>query len=162
MMPKLFVAVIASVVMALGAAMPSVAASAAPAQGPTAQASVYNPCSAKLNPDRIQEYKLWNGLRALSFVHVKVGATLQYRHRYCVKFRTGGRTVTHSYSRADYVYKSGGCSSEQIGAKGSGVHQSDGYNLGLIVPDKTCVFMRFAVKLGGKWYKTKLILRWNA
>lgn len=160
-MQKLIVAVIAGMVMALGAVAPSVSAPAAP--GLTAQASAATAaCSLPLNPNRRMVYKLKNGASTLSYARVVYTATQQNRHRYCIRFQTGGRIVTHSWGRADYPRLNGVCGTKQLGAMGSGTYRTGSYQLDLTVRDKTCVFQGFAIKRDGKWFATPRIMRYNA
>lgn len=131
------------VVMGLGALVPS-------------SATAYDACSLPLNSDRHVVYRFKNGSDVLPFGRVTVTATKRYYHSYCERFRVGTRTVTHSYSRADYRYVNGSCTSQQIGAMGSGAYPSSSYKKTLVVPNHTCVVQSFTIKHDGKVYRVKL------
>jgi len=139
----------AAMVMGLGAiaASPATAAEA---------------CSMALDADRRTVYSLKDGSgRVHPFAKLIVTATASNYHYYCKNFKTNGKTVTHSWSKASYKRLNGVCGTEQLGAIGSGTYRTSGYKSSLTVPDKTCVYESYSVKYDGRWY-TARFMRYNA
>lgn len=116
-------------------------------------------CNSPLNPDRRTVYKFTRGGDTLGFGQLVVQATAANPHRYCIRFQTGGRTVTHSWSQADYIRSGGDCTSTGQGM-GDGGYQTAGYTTERTVRDGRCLAMTFSIKSGGVWYSASF-LRWN-
>ena len=150
---RLFVR-LAAAVLTLTTALPMVAALSAGAADAAEPA-----CSRPLDPDRRTVYKFRNGGETLGYGQLVVQATAANPHRYCIRFQTGGRTVTHGWSEADYIRSGGSCTSTGMG-KGDGGYQSGGYNTERTVRDGRCLAMTFSIRSDGAWYSATF-LRWN-
>jgi hypothetical protein len=129
--------------------------------GPSAPAGAVEACQQTLDPARRTEYRFTaSDGDVLGFGQLVVQATTANPHRYCVRFQTGGRTVTHSWGQADHRRANGACGA-QIGASGSGTYQSGPYARTVVVQDKTCHYESFAIRSGGRWF-TARFMRYNA
>lgn len=138
---------------ALAATTLTLAATASPAVAADA-------CSMTLDPDRRSVYKLTNGGEALGFGQVVVQATQAQYHLYCIRFQTGGRTVTHSFSQSSKVRENGACTTD-LGGLGSGVYTTGGYTSSMQVPDRECTYRSYSIRSDGRWW-TASFMRYNA
>lgn len=127
---------------------------------PLSAAAAGNACQERLNADRKVVYKFTNGDRTLGFGQVVVQATSRDRHRYCVKVQYGGRRPLVSNGVSTDKRVNGAWVQE--GARGdSGFSAARPGTFTLQVRDKKRENLNYAIKTGGRVYRTITISRFN-
>ncbi len=149
--PSLLAAMILVAPLAAVAAVTSAVVVAAPAA-----ADPYEPCSAPLDATRKEVYKFTDRGQELDHGRVVVIPTKQFRHRYCVRFQTGGGTVQMNYSRASFYFRDGKCG-PSAGASGSGFDPSGPANYSLNVQAGFCERRIFNIRDSGRTYSASFL-----
>ncbi|MDO9410460.1 hypothetical protein [Patulibacter sp.] len=116
-------------------------------------------CAQALNPDRRTVYRMSNGGKTLGYARVVVTATKANRHRYCIQVQFDGRKLFHAFGQSSYIRRNGTWVNE--GGLGDSGYRTGSYTKSMQVPDKRRIDQSFSVRVGGRWYRTISISRYN-
>jgi hypothetical protein len=144
---------LAVVALATPVAAGTIAAPAAVAQ------STPDACAQPLNPDRKSVYRFKNGARTLGYARVVVTATKASRHRYCIQVQFDGRTLHHAFGQTTYERRNGAW--VNVGGLGDSGGPARSYSATMQVPDKIRIDRSYSVRVGGRWYRTITVSRYN-